>query len=62
MEQEGAEMITLIVFYIDGSETKYICKKVRYDAQVIFAEINGGKKLCIPYVNTYAVIEEERDT
>ena len=55
-------MITLIVFYIDGSETKYICKKVRYDAQVIFAEINGGKKLCIPYVNTYAVIEEERDT
>lgn len=55
-------MITLIVYYTDDTETKYICKKVRYDAQVIFAETDGGKKLCIPYANVYGVIEEERDT
>lgn len=51
-------MVTLIVFYIDGSETKYRCKKVRYDTQVIFAETDGGRKICIPYVNVYTVIEE----
>ena len=54
-------MSILIVFYTDGSETKYICKKVRYDAQAIFAETNGGRKICIPYVNVYTVIEEGRD-
>ena len=55
-------MITLIVFYIDGSNAKYICKKVRYDARVIFAETDSGKKICIPYANIYGVVEEERDT
>ena len=51
-------MITLIVFYTDGSETKYICKKVKYDAQMIFAETDGGRKICIPYANVYVVVEE----
>ena len=51
-------MIMLTVYYTDGTETEYICEKVRYDARVIFAETNGRKRLCIPYVNIYLVIEE----
>jgi len=55
-------MIILTVYYTDDTETKYICKKVRYDAWAIFAETDGGKNLCIPYANVYVVIEEGRDT
>ena len=51
-------MIALTVYYTDGIPTKYICKKVSYDARVIFAETDGGKRLCIPYANVYVVIEE----
>ena len=51
-------MITLTVYYTDGTQSEYICKKVRYDARVIFAETDGGKRLCIPYANVYVVIEE----
>lgn len=51
-------MITLTVYYTDGTETEYTCEKVRYDARVIFAETDNGKKMCIPYANVYAVVEE----
>ena len=51
-------MIKLTVYYTDGTETEYICEKVRYDARVIFAETDNGKKMCIPYANVYAVVEE----
>lgn len=53
-------MITLTVYYTDGTETEYICEKIRYDARVIFVEIGDGKRLCIPYANVFVVIEEER--
>ena len=51
-------MITLTVYYTDDNGTKYTCEKVRYDARVIFAETDDGKRLCIPYANVYVVIEE----
>ena len=51
-------MIKLTVFYTDGTEIEYICEKVRYDARVIFAETDNEKKMCIPYANVYAVVEE----
>lgn len=50
-------MIKLTVYYTDGDKLEYICEKVRYDARVIFAEIDDGKRLCIPYANVYVVIE-----
>ena len=52
-------MIKLTVYYTDGNETEYICEKVRYDSRVMFAEIDDGKRLCIPYANVYVVIEED---
>ena len=51
-------MITLTVYYTDGTQSEYICEKVSYDARVIFAETDDEKRLCIPYANVYAVIEE----
>lgn len=51
-------MIKLTVYYTDGDKLDYIYEKVRYDARVIFAEINGGKRICIPYANVYIVIEK----
>ena len=51
-------MITLTVYYTDGTETKYTCEKVRYDARVIFAETDDEKRLCIPFANVYVVVEE----
>ena len=51
-------MTKLTVFYTDGTEVEYICKKVGYDARVIFAETRSGKRMCIPYANVYVVIEE----
>lgn len=51
-------MITLTVDYTDGTQSEYICKKVSYDARVIFAETDDGKRFCIPYANVYVVIEE----
>lgn len=51
-------MITLTVYYTDGTETEYVCEKVIYDARVIFAETDDGNRLCIPYANVYVVIEE----
>ena len=54
-------MITLTVYYTDGTENEYICKKVRYDARVIFAETDDEKRICIPYANVYVVIEEVTD-
>ena len=55
-------MIKLTVYYTDGTETEYVCEKVGYDARVIFAETDSGKRLCIPYANVYAVVEEGNDT
>lgn len=55
-------MIKLTAYYTDGTETEYVCEKVRYDARVIFAETDDGKRLCIPYANVYAVVEEGSDT
>ena len=54
-------MIKLTAYYTDGTETEYVCEKVRYDARVIFAETDDGKSLCIPYANVYVVIEEESE-
>lgn len=54
-------MIKLTVYYTDGTEVEYICKKVSYDARVIFAEIDDGKRLCIPFANVYVVVEEGND-
>ena len=54
-------MITLTAYYTDGTETEYTCEKVRYDARVIFAETDSGKRFCIPYANVYVVIEEESE-
>ena len=54
-------MIKLTAYYTDGTETEYVCEKVRYDARVIFAETGGGERLCIPYANVYVVIEEVTD-
>ena len=51
-------MIKLTVFYTDGTKNEYICKKVSYDARVIFAETDRGKRLCIPYANVYVIVEE----
>ena len=51
-------MISLTVYYTDGTETEYICEKVRYDARVIFAETDDEKRFCIPYANVYVVVEE----
>ena len=59
MESKGGDgMIKLTAYYTDGTETEYVCEKVRYDARVIFAETDDGKSLCIPYANVYVVIEE----
>lgn len=55
-------MTKLTVYYADGTEIKYRCEKVRYDARVIFAETDSGKRFCIPYANVYLVVEEEGDT
>lgn len=55
-------MIKLTVSYTDDTEREYMCEKVRYDARVIFAETDDGKRLCIPYANVYVVIEEGNDT
>ena len=54
-------MIKLAVFYTDGTETEYTCEKVRYDARVIFAETDDGKRLCIPFANIYVVVEENNE-
>ena len=51
-------MIALTAYYTDGTETEYVCEKVRYDARVIFAETDDGKRLCIPFANVYVVVEE----
>lgn len=59
MEQEGDGMIKLTVYYTDGTHSEYICEKVRYDARVIFVQLDDGKRICIPYANVFGVVEEE---
>lgn len=51
-------MIKLTVYYTDGTHREYTCEKVRYDAQLIFAETGKGTYMWIPYANVYVVIEE----
>lgn len=51
-------MIKLTVYYTDGTETEYICEKVSYDARVMFAQLDNGKRICIPYANIFGVVEE----
>ena len=46
-------MIKLTVYYTDGTETEYVCEKVRYDARVIFAETGGGERDFVSHTQTY---------
>ena len=54
-------MIKLTAYYTDGTTSTYTCVKVTYDARVIFAQTEDGKRICIPYANVYAVVEEESE-
>ncbi len=61
MEQESDGMITLTVYYTDGTESIYTCTKVTYDARVMFAQLDNGKRICIPYANIFGVVEENSE-
>jgi len=52
-------MIKLTVYYTDGTEATYTCVKIRYDARVMFAQLDNGKRICIPYANIFGVLEED---
>ena len=54
-------MIKVTVYYTDGIESIYTCTKITYDARVIFAQFDDGRRICIPYANIFGVIEENNE-
>ena len=53
-------MIKLTIYYTDGTVSTYVCTNIKYDARVMFAQLDDGKSICIPYANVFGVIEEEK--
>lgn len=54
-------MSNLTVVYKDGSHTTFQCECISYDARVIFAKLNNGKRICIPYTSIYSAVEEDAE-
>lgn len=54
-------MIKLTVVYKDGSCATLKCERVSYDARVIFAGLDDGKRICIPYTGIYSAVEEDAE-
>lgn len=54
-------MTKLTVYYADGTESIYMCTKITYDTRVMFAQLDDGRRICIPYANIFGVIEENSE-
>ena len=52
-------MSNLTVYYTDGTVSTYVCTNIKYDARMIFVQLDDGKRICIPYANVFGVVEEE---